>query len=273
MRRAAGALRWLVSIASLTFALLAAGNTQAGNTPESVESSLTHVTATLIPDARQALAQIDGTPRRLLALRGYLRAGDSLASRWSWTEAQIEAYEQSAQHAQMLAEIKKVSARFEQLNPGYTLYANSQVRSLGVQLERWNKNRTVGRLADELFAATRSHLAQVSDVSDAMAGKELPQFLLNWRPSVAIPLAAPGLSLHGRLRALDFQVYAGGHVVAGPDTSTVASVWKAQGWAQKLAAAIADSSDRFSGPLAVPNEPWHFEYVPQPVEQPARSTQ
>lgn len=277
MRRSVAALLWLVPMMSFGLALAAAEPPPPGTTQDGNLDALARVAATLTPDARKALEQIDGTPRRLLAIRGYLRAKDSLASRWSWSEAQIEAYAQSPQYAQMLAEIKKITARFEQLNRGYTLYANSQVRSLGVQLERWNKNRTVGKLADELFAATHrriaQHMVQPSGTSDVSTEQELARFLADWRPSSAIPLAAPGLSLHGQSRALDFQVYAGNRLVAGPDTSTVASVWKAQGWARKLAAAINESSDRFVGPLAVPNEPWHFEYIPAPVDQRARNTQ
>lgn len=229
---------------------------------EPVEAAIAIVAAQLPSEARQALTQIGGTPRRLLALRGYLRARDSLASRWSWSQAQIEAYEKSSQHAQMLAEIDKVARRFEAQNRGYTLYVNTQVRSLDLQIQRWNENRTVGRLAEEAYAASRAYLEQQSDASG------FARFLSNWQPSIAAPLAAPGLSLHGQLRAIDFQVHAGGRVIAGPDTSSIASVWKGQGWAQKLAEAVAAASDKFVGPLRMPNEPWHFEYVGSAESQP-----
>jgi hypothetical protein len=229
---------------------------------ERIEAAIAAVAAQLPIEARQALTQIEGTPRRLLALRGYLRARDRLVTRWSWSQAQIEAYEKSAQHAQMLAELDQVAKRFEEQNRGYTLFVNTQVRSLDLQLQRWNENRTVGKLAEEAFAASRAQLAQQPDTAG------FAQFLSNWQPSTAAPLAAPGLSLHGQLRAIDFQVHAGGRVVAGPDTSTIASVWRGQGWAQKVAAAVAHSGDKFSGPLRMPDEPWHFEYIGSAESQP-----
>ena len=43
------------------------------------------------PRVAEALARIDGTGRRLLALRSYLRSRDHLAERWSWTQEQIHA--------------------------------------------------------------------------------------------------------------------------------------------------------------------------------------
>lgn len=219
-----------------------------------LEASTAAVAAQLPAAAQQALAKIHDTPRRLLALRGYLRARESLTQRWSWTQAQIDAYEKSVQHAQMLAEIEKVTQRFEEQNPGYTLYVNTQVRSLDLQLKRWNENPTVRKLAAEVYEASRTYLTRHSDVSD------FAQFLSTWYPSTPAPLAAPGMSLHGQLRAIDFQVHAQGRVIAGPDTSTISSVWQRQGWAQKVAAAVA-SSDKFQGPLRMPNEPWHFEYT------------
>ena len=225
---------------------------------ERLEASIADVAAQLPAAAQQALAKIEDTPRRLLALRAYLRARDSLTSRWSWSQAQIEAYEKSTQHAQMLAEIDKVTKRFEAQNPGYTLYVNTQVRSLDLQLQRWNENPTVRRLAVEVYEASRAYLASHSGQHSNVSG--FVQFLSTWHPSTAAPLAAPGMSLHGQLRAIDFQVHARGRVIAGPDTSTMASVWQRQGWAQKVAAAVA-SSNKFQGPLRMPNEPWHFEYT------------
>jgi hypothetical protein len=45
-------------------------------------------------DARvlDTLHQIAPPDRRLLALRAYLRAGDSLAARWSWSQQQLSDY-------------------------------------------------------------------------------------------------------------------------------------------------------------------------------------
>ena len=87
-------------------------------------------------------------------------------------------------------------------------------------------------------------------------------FLRAWRPvPAAAPLAAPGLSLHGRSRAIDFQIVQNGRIIAPTEVAKVRSVWEGQGWASKLAAAMRDT--RFVGPLQSPNEPWHYEYAPR----------
>ena len=46
----------------------------------------------------EALARIECTGRKLLALRSYLRSSAHLTERWSWTEAQIAAYQGSHEH-------------------------------------------------------------------------------------------------------------------------------------------------------------------------------
>lgn len=205
----------------------------------------------------ETIDRIDGEGRQLLALRSYLRASSSVAARWSWTEDQIETYRQSGEYEALLAEIERIRTRFEADNPGYQLYANTQVRSLDIQIERWNGNATVGRVADDLqqkaclkLAASRSHQGSLRD------------FLNAWIPEEPPPLAAPGLSQHGRARAIDFQVHQGNKVIAGADTQDIQDAWIAKGWARKLAAAIKSTSTKFVGPLKMPNEPWHFEYRP-----------
>jgi hypothetical protein len=246
----------LSTVAAVLLVTASGSRACADATQDEVEQALAVAAIRITPEARQALAKIDGTPRRLLALRAYLRAKDALTARWSWTQEQIDAFEKSPQHARMLAEIDKVTAHFEKRNRGYTLYVNTQVRSLDLQLQRWNENPRVGRLADELYAAARARLKQTADATGFAA------YLVEWFPSTAAPLAAPGLSAHGQLRAIDFQVYANGRgVVAGPDTPTIAHVWNGQGWAGRLAQAVDEASDRFHGPLRMPDEPWHFEYV------------
>jgi hypothetical protein len=72
------------------------------------------------------------------------------------------------------------------------------------------------------------------------------------------------LSLHGRSRAIDFQIEQDGRIIAPTEVAKVRSVWEGQGWARRLAAAMRDT--RFAGPLQSPNEPWHYEYVPRSRE-------
>jgi hypothetical protein len=202
--------------------------------------------------------------RRLLALRAYLRAGDTLESRWSWSAEEIRVYLSSAEYRNAITELEHIRARFERDNPGCTLYVNTEVRSLETQVERWNTNASVGKVAAELLRAAAEEVKApaYASISSAEGSLRFARFLRDWRPSRAANLAAPGLSLHGRGRAFDLQVERGGVIVAGTDASTVAAVWDAQGWTRKLAAAVEATSDKFHGPLASPREPWHYEYKP-----------
>jgi hypothetical protein len=222
---------------------------------------VTAIGARLPAPARDAIARIDEMPRRLLAARAYLRAGNNLSARWSWSEAEIAVYEQGEEYRDLLRAIFAVRARFEAQNPGYSLYVNTRARSLDLQLERWNENPSVGATARDLERAALRELKHGNYPTEpsAEAVARFDEFVRNWRPPRAAPLAAPGLSLHGRSRAVDFQVTKDGRVIAPTETAKVASVWERDGWGAKLAAAVRGSS--FVGPLQAPNEPWHYEYV------------
>jgi hypothetical protein len=241
--------RW--SIALLVAALLHAHVAHAQCAQEAALRSRTGQLAREIgPPVPQTLARIDGTARQLLALRSYLRT-TNLAARWPWSQTEIDAYLASAEYRALLAEIEKVRAAFESANPGYTLWANTEIRTLDQQLERWNTNAGVASLAASL------------ERSACLRGANgLRELLIDWIPGRPSPLAAPGLSEHGRGRAIDFQVHRGSSVIAGPEIATAAENWVAAGWAKKLADAVAAGSDRFEGPLKQPDEPWHFDYRP-----------
>lgn len=212
--------------------------------------------------ANEALPRIDGEPRRLLAVRGYLRAGEQLQSRWSWSADEIRRYESSQEYADLLAEIALVRARFEATNPGYSLYANATARSLDLQVQRWNSNESVGVVAMQLQRAAQRELARSTYPAhpDAKATLRFADFLRACRPvPAAAPLAVPGLSLHGCSRAIDFQITQNGRIIAPTEVAKARSVWERQGWASRLAAVMRNT--RFAGPLQSPNEPWHYEYL------------
>jgi hypothetical protein len=213
------------------------------------------------------LAGIDGTGRRLLALRSYLRSSDRLAERWSWTQDQIAAYEDSPEHRALLEEIERVRATFARENPGFELWVNPQVRSLDRQIDSWNTNESVAAAAAGLSAAAMALLAAPEfPAGDGDRGQRaLESFLTGYRPVPTPTVAAPGLSPHGQMRAVDFQVHQGDRIVAGPKTATIAADWDAAGWSAKLDAAVREASNRFIGPLASPREPWHFTYSPEAV--------
>lgn len=213
------------------------------------------VAAEGLPDvARAALLQIPDRDRRLLALRGYVRAPD-LAARWSWTDEQVLAWDHSPERARAMRELEKVQTRFAIRNPGHRLHVNTEVRSLDLQLSRWNENASVGRAAHALAPpAMRA------------CGERGARRFADWLRVSVLPspanLAVPGLSPHGQARAFDFQVFVGDVLVAGTDSTRIAADWRAAGWAARLADAIT-ASDAFTGPLKAPDEPWHYAYNAQ----------
>lgn len=225
---------------------------------DSVAALVAAVRPTLDANAAAVLDRVDDAARRLLAARSYLRAGPNLAARWSWSDAQVAAYQKSAEYRDALAEVQKVIAAFEAQNPGYTLYVNREIRTLDVQLARWNENTSVGATA----AGLRDAALAVFPDPDAATAAQVRDFLVAWRPNPAAALAAPGLSPHGQLRAFDFQVQKDGAIIAGTSTANAAKDWDAAGWTDKLRRAVAAASSRMKGPLESPREPWHYAYEP-----------
>ena len=158
-------------------------------------------------------------------------------------------------------------AAFATANPGFDLWVNPQVRSLDIQLARWNENASVAAAAEDMLSAARQFVASDAfpAAQPARAREACKTFLSAHVPLPTPALAAPGLSPHGQMRAIDFQVQQDERIVAGPDTATIADSWDAQGWAAKLDAAVREASRKFVGPLASPREPWHFTYSPEAV--------
>jgi hypothetical protein len=216
--------------------------------------------AGLDPRAVDTLQQIVGPDRRLLALRAYLRAGDSLSGRWSWSQESLSAYAATPEGKAASADIDAVAAAFAAANPGFTLAVNRQPRSLELQIAHWNQNQSVAKVAAGLAAT----LSQRFSADPAPGAAELQHALMDWRPAVAAALAAPGLSAHGQGRAFDFQVEHSGQVIAGTESASARQRWDAPGWTQKLHRAMGIAGPHFTGPLASPYEPWHYAYTPAP---------
>jgi hypothetical protein len=164
-------------------------------------------------------------------------------------------------------EIAKISEAFARENPGFDLWVNPQVRSLDIQLEHWNTNESVAAAAANLLAAASEVVSSPTFPASqpARATKALESFLASYVPVPTPTIAAPGLSPHGQMRAIDFQVHQGASIVAGPRTSTIDTEWDASGWSAKLDAAVRSASQRFVGPLSSPREPWHYTYSPETV--------
>lgn len=213
--------------------------------------------------ARRVLAAMNTPQRKLLAARSYAKAGQDLLARWSWSAEEIRRFEASTEYHHVLAGVDAVKKQFELQNPGYSLYANMQVRTLELQLERWNANAGVANVAHELYRAVQRELRTqpYASAPDSASTARLKRFLVLWLPSTAAPLAAPGLSAHGQLRAVDFQITRGEQVIAGTSVAAVRRTWEEPGWDRRLRLAVQSVGSQFIGPLRAPNEPWHYTYV------------
>jgi hypothetical protein len=215
------------------------------------------------PPSGEALAQIPDPGRKLLALRSYIRSGPEIARRWSWTADEIKAFEGSPEQQALLAEIEAVKAHFRANNPGYEIYVHGTVRSLDEQVAKWNANESVGAVAAEILGAYKAAFGEAGLQPGAVDAKKLAAWLRGFQPSKRANLAAPGMTLHGRASAIDFQIMKDGRIHAGADTGKVASIWRAEGWDQKLKASMNAAGPSFIGPLANPDEPWHYDYAPK----------
>jgi hypothetical protein len=216
----------------------------------------------LDPRAEAALQAIDGTARRLLAARSYVRNSTSLAQRWSWDAAQVDAFLQSPGKAELDDAIAQVTCQFQRSHPDYTLFVNPEFRTLERQLERWNTNDSVARAAADLVEKLRMASAELPPATTDEGRRQFRQLLVDTWPSPTPTLAAPGLSRHGQMRAVDFQVMKGDELVAGTDSVAARKGWDEAGWTTRLQRAVEVADTGFKGPLQEPYEPWHFEFVP-----------
>jgi len=254
-----------ISFALALLSLLLVGPARAAAADDAV--TLEAVLAKIAPPpSSEALEQIPDPGRKLLALRSYVRDGPKIADRWSWTTERIAAFEDSPEQRALLAEIEAVNEAFEAANPGYALYVHGTVRSLDDQLASWNKNASVGSGADELLAAYTATFGDDGLEPDKIDPDALADWLRSFVPAQRANLAAPGLTRHGRAGAIDFQVMKDGSIYAGADSQQVETVWRAEGWDEKLKASIEAAGPSFTGPLTNPDEPWHYDYAPAPVD-------
>jgi hypothetical protein len=196
------------------------------------------------------------------ALRRYLRfqrekGSTSIHDSWAWTARDSEQFLKEEPAKTLMANAATVQRTFAQSNKGYTL-ALSPLRPLAKQVELWNKNTGVQSAAGTLKTEMLAELAKPAYKSPP-AADEIKAFATNLVDRTMNPEpgnAAPGLSAHGQMRAIDFVVMQGSTAVASTDTATSETVWRQQGWAKKLADETARAG--FKGPLKVPDEPWHW---------------
>jgi hypothetical protein len=209
--------------------------------------------------AQQALRLIGAPPLELLALRRYIRKGEELNTQWVWDHQQIKAYEESPKATKVRAEIAKVKKKFEELNPGYTL-ATSPIRDLARQVRLWKGNHTVHAAGVSLREKCLKEvsLASYPDVPTEDDTKKFNRFLGHCAVHPEPTSAAPGLSDHGQMHAVDFIIMQGQKKIADTVSSNISAQWVLPGWEKKLTNAIKSSGSRFKGPLQHPHEPWHY---------------
>jgi len=214
------------------------------------------------PPSDEALVEIPDIGRKLLALRSYMRARSKLADRWSWTEEEVKNFQGSAEQQALLTELAAVSAHFAQANPGYEIYVNTRVRSLDVQIRNWNSNESVGSAAEEILAAWKDEFGADAQNSGKLDPAPLRTWLYHFTITNHANIAAPGLTLHGQARAIDFQVMQDGKIIAGANSQQIEKVWRTDKWDVRLKESILAAGPSFNGPLVSPNEPWHYDYDP-----------
>jgi hypothetical protein len=211
------------------------------------------------PKVQEALRLIGAPPLQLLALRRYTRKGGQLSAQWVWSDQQIQAYNTSPQASRVRDQVARVTKQFELMNPGYTL-GTSPIRGLARQVHLWKSNRTVHAAALSLRPKCLQEIAAPAypDVPSAADTERFARFLGNCAIHPEPTSAAPGLSDHGQMHAIDFVIMQGQKKIADTVSSSISVQWIVPGWGKKLAAAIKDSGSLFKGPLAHPSEPWHY---------------
>jgi hypothetical protein len=257
-----------IPIALVVVGLLALGGAPAEPGASAAEPVARHLVALesgFPPAVTAALEAIDGTGRRLLAARSYLRSVGRLESQWSWSAEEAAAFERSPAKAALDAAVAAVRCEFEAANPGHSLFVNPSLRTLEVQLDRWNRNESVAEAAANLLQAAREAVAKdgLGEPVSSQARAAFRRWLVEHTPSPTPPLAAPGLSRHGRGLAIDFQVQSGSRIVADASVATIGANWEEPGWSARLRSAVEAAGAGFVGPLPSPYEPWHYDYAPR----------
>jgi hypothetical protein len=231
------------------------------NTNEKLSAYYREVATTFPPKVQEALKMIADPPLELLALRRYVRKDDDkeLDAQWVWSAEQIRKFEHSAEFKRTNVQIEKVKTAFEDLNDGYTL-RSSPIRDLKDQVSLWKGNDTVHTAAKGLKQYCLRAIVDYPDQPDLPATKRFRSFLKGCEVDPEPTSAAPGLSDHGQMHAVDFVVVCkrDGKIVAGTKSRDMKIRWDAAGWTEKLKDAVTQSGSLFIGPLAKPREPWHY---------------
>ncbi|HET6331888.1 MAG TPA: hypothetical protein VFG30_01680 [Polyangiales bacterium] len=216
-----------------------------------------------------AMRAADAQPYQLLALRRYLRTGGAkLIVNWPWTVAeQKTTYSKVIESLLDAARITK--AAFEKANPGFTL-GYTRARDLDRQAYLWIDNDSVRVASAGLWSDVRTELAKAQYIPNP-GSEGAERFATFLAKSIVQPEptnAAPGLSDHGQMKAVDFYVDKAGKRVADIKKQLIGSQWHATGFDKQVK--LATQGTGLVGPLREPYEPWHYS-IPYGVEPKAPS--
>jgi hypothetical protein len=227
-----------------------------------LESYMTLASKGLDKRVLGVLEKLDGTPRRLLALKYYL-ARKTVRGSWAWTNKEMASYRRSLDFRLANVEVDKVISLFQKTYPGYQLRTYKLARSLEDQIGLWNKTPSVASAGKNLMtqAIKAMKTAAYPDTATKQSVSRFQTLLRNHNVRPVPTVAAPGLSHHGQLRAYDFIIWQGDKIVAGSDAASIRNQWLGGGWGSRLRQIVYAASSRFEGPLESPNEPWHFTYI------------
>jgi hypothetical protein len=231
---------------------------------------------------QRVLTQIPNKYRQLMAVHGFVRHAGRINPRWPMTDAEETTFRGSSAGQAMQHEIQAIQRAFASAHRGYSLRVNPRARSLDTQITAWNGSGRGGRIAENLGrdlwrrAGTELDSGTTYPEPPTATSKEAfrrwiaqhPRTGLNLRARVDrttyhMPtLATPGLSDHGRLRAIDFEVRRGGDIIATSDSTTESrAIWRGvPNWQTRLNNVITGVSANWDGPLERPDEPWHYTY-------------
>ena len=227
-----------------------------------LESYIELTAKSLDKRVQSALTKIDGTPRRMLALRTYL-GRKSVKGVWAWTNKEMAAYRRSLDFRLANAEVDKVVGLFQRTYPGYQLRTTKLARSLEDQIGLWNKTKSVQVASAALMKQTLKAM-KAPAYPDTATRSSLTKFqtMLKKQSVRTVPtVAVPGLSHHGQLRAYDFIIWQADKIIAGSDGASIRNQWVGGGWGNRLRQVVCSASSKFDGPLLSPNEPWHYTYI------------
>ena len=104
----------------------------------------------------RTLDRIPNLPKRLLALRGYLKrekkSPGRVRDRWAFTQQQFDDFSATAAGELLTRELRAVKRRFKKLTDDeFRLGNGSKFRSLDTQVKYWNGRSNVQQMADQLM--------------------------------------------------------------------------------------------------------------------------